>query len=330
MFNNLKLTQYLAILSFLAVILTFIVIGLGAYTRLNNAGLGCPDWPGCYGHLTVPNNLSPAITHKAHAEMIHRAVAGTLGIFILAITFLSALISVKRGFQFLIISLLLFALVIYQITLGMWTVTLKLLPIIVTQHLMGGMLLLSLLWLIHLRCRQPNVLITPSSSEKKLRVFALITLMVVLLQISLGAWTSTNYAALICHGFPFCHAAVPLAYHFKSAFNLLSPIGTNYEGGVLSDAARMTIQMTHRFGALITSLFILLLFFKARYNPRLRKIMKLALLILLIQICLGISNVLFQRPVAISIIHNLFAAILLLCLVTLNHFLYYKNSVRKL
>ena len=116
MFNNLKLTHILAVLSFFAVILTYIVIGLGAFTRLTNAGLGCPDWPGCYGHFTVPTNqkiihtidvkypATPLILQKARAEMIHRYVAGTLGLLIVVITFLSALISMQRGFKFLMIS----------------------------------------------------------------------------------------------------------------------------------------------------------------------------------------------------------------------------------
>ena len=317
MLTHFKLTKYLAIASFFAVILAYIVIGLGAYTRLSNAGLGCPDWPGCYGHFEAPVNQH---ARKARIEMVHRYVAGTLGIFIFAIALLSALIAIQRGFQFLMIALTLFVLIIYQVFLGMWTVTLKLLPIIVTQHLLGGMCLLSLLWLIHLRCRQSNFAITPTESEKKLRIPALIVLSAVFVQIFLGAWTSTNYAAIVCPGFPFCHAAQPMHYAFQSAFNFLTPLGIN-------NAARMTIQMTHRFGALVIFLCIVFLFFKTRYIAVLKKIMHIALIIVILQIALGVFNVLFHRPLLISLLHNLFGATLLLTLVTLNHFLYNKTAV---
>lgn len=323
---------WLSRLTLIAAVLAWIVIGLGAYTRLTDAGLGCPDWPGCYGHFAVPavNATTPVIPAKAWAEMIHRYFAATLALLIVLIAGLATLVANAFGFRFLILGMLLFGLLIYQAVLGMWTVTLKLLPVIVTQHLLGGMTLIALLWVLHLKSRQALYDFIQRDTLAFLKPWVLIGLILVALQIALGAWTSTNYAALSCNHFPFCQAQ-PWHYDFTDAFNILSPIGVNYEGGVLSEMARMTIQMTHRFGALIVTLYLFFLTGwihaqkrKSNSLPRLKKVMSFTFFILVVQLCLGISNVLFSLPLITAIAHNLCAALLLASMVTANFIVFSK------
>jgi len=306
------------------------VIGLGAFTRLIDAGLGCPDWPGCYGHLTVPltekarqlANIefsgSHLVTYKAWAEMIHRYFAGTLSILIISII----VCAVKKTYRTrgnIILACCLIALLAYQILLGQLTVSLKLLPIIVTQHLLGGFLILSTLWLIYLSNRQRQISYTRVGF---LYPAAIIMLVLVLLQITLGAWTSTNYASLSCPDLPFCLNSQPLmTMHFKAAFNIFAPVGVNYDGGVLPVEVRQTIQMTHRLGALIITIYIFsfsaLALHKLKHAPELVKSLYLILGVLCVQLCIGMANVIFKLPLASALSHNLFAVILLLSVITL-------------
>ena len=298
------------------------------FTRLSDAGLGCPDWPGCYGHLSVPQRIdshqwqTPLSTHKAWMEMLHRYFAGSLALLVIIVAFLCVLNAVKQGAAYLVSGLLLFTLVIYQALLGMWTVTLKLLPIVVTQHLLGGMTLLALLWWVRLKSRYQ---LAPSNSDRGLRFFAAIALVLVFLQISLGAWTSTNYAALSCNSFPFCHANSTMTVNFSEAFTLFSTTGVNYEGGVLSESARQTIQMTHRMVALVLILYLVIfswrLLRKISVNQPLLRAIYILLSLLLFQVLLGVANVLFALPLVVAILHNITAAALLCTMVSVNFYL---------
>lgn len=303
------------------------VIALGAFTRLIDAGLGCPDWPGCYGQLVAP--ATPFVAYKAWAEMIHRYFAGTLSVLIVCLVI--ALFNKKyrtRGNILLAIGLLL--LIAYQILLGQLTVTLKLLPIIVTQHLLGGFLILSTLWLVYLNNKSTSFAVDkwiPASAGMTSRgiasifPWAVIGLILVLLQISLGAWTSTNYASLSCPDFPFCMNNQALVLDFKQAFNLFSPVGINYEGGVLPQAVRQTIQMAHRFGALILTSYWLILvagsFSRLKQSAELMRCIYLIVALLFVQICIGMANVVFKLPLITAVGHNLVAVILLLATITL-------------
>lgn len=191
-----------------AVILGLIVIVRGAYTRLTDSGLGCPDWPECYGQLNVPEQVSteeykrPLEKGKAWNEMIHRHVAGTLGIVILLILFM--VIKGKEQIkQSIGLPILLLATVVFQSLLVMWTVTMLLSPIIVTAHLLGGFTTLSLLWWLWLN--QKSLAVQPLTSSAILKLFTVLGLLLVIGQIFLGGWTSTNYAALACGtDFPTC------------------------------------------------------------------------------------------------------------------------------
>ena len=342
-------------LALAAVIFAFVVIALGAITRLSDAGLGCPDWPGCYGHLTVPTSVKainqidhlfpqhPIVAHKAWAEMIHRYCAGTLSLLIAAVVFF-AIREAKRlkSKKRMTLAIALLLLLLYQPILGMWTVTWKLLPIVVSQHLLGGFGLLAMLWAHYCLYSRPGVVVPASDSvipasepgssrhntgsriKSGMTRLAIIALILVIFQITLGAWTSTNYAAISCATFPFCQIE-PWHFDFRHAFSLTSSIGANYDGGLLSDDAKRTIQMVHRFGAMVITLYLFLfaglVAWKNQQNPRAIKLVLFMVTFLLLQICLGIANVMLARPLLIAVLHNLTAASLLLSVVTINIFL---------
>lgn len=322
-------------LSLLAIVASFFalgVIGLGAFTRLMDAGLGCPDWPGCFGHIIVPltdqaqklaeTNYpgSHVVFSKAWAEMVHRYFVGGLSLFILIIIGVIFGNKESRVRSNILLAIGLLLLLAYQILLGQLTVTLKLLPIIVTQHLLGGFLILSLLWAVYLNNNVKLKAKLSGGSVKAILIAAVIGWVIVLFQITLGAWTSTNYASLSCSGFPFCKNDQAMVFYFKEAFTLFSTIGINYEGGVLSEAIRQTIQMSHRFGALILTFYLVGLMMLAA--PRLKRSHELMkslywiLGLLILQLCLGISNIIFKLPLGVAMAHNLTAALLLLSVMT--------------
>ncbi len=314
---------------YMAFFLAFIVIQLGAYTRLKDAGLGCPDWPGCYGKLTLPkqpsilNNtpyigpsLNPA---KAWPEMIHRYAAASLVILSFAAVVL-IIYKHKITKQPVWIATCLIFLLFLQGLLGKWTVTLHLHPLVVMSHLLGGLALLSLLWILILRLNRLSIKQT-STSEQKLKGWAAFSLLLVILQISLGGWTSANYAAFVCPDFPLCQGLWWPSMNFSEGFHLWLNTSINYEGGILSHTARTAIQMSHRIMAVITTIYLGLLIYKL-FNVTKRNFLR-ALAILLVcllalQISLGALNVLWMLPLPIAMAHNAIAALLLLTIITLN------------
>lgn len=314
--------------SLFVTVFALIVIVIGAFVRLSDAGLGCPDWPGCYGHLDVPKSQSeievaekafpqrPVEAGKAWKEMVHRYFAGTLGLLIVALAWFAH----RVGFQSRFVprlSLGLVGLVIFQALLGMWTVTLQVKPAIVTLHLLFGMATVSLLWLSTLHASGRDWLPANRSGLKGLGMLALL---VVILQIALGGWTSTNYAALACTAFPGCYAgdAWP-AMDFAEGFVIWRGLGVNYEFGVLEPDARAAIHMVHRMGALVVLAVVGLLAFRIiRKSVGIQKtIGGVILAVLLIQISLGIANVLASLPLLNAVAHNGVAALLLLSLIAL-------------
>jgi cytochrome c oxidase assembly protein subunit 15 len=317
-------------LALLSALLAFSVVLMGAFVRLSDAGLGCPDWPGCYGRLVVPEQAElnrqgdsaytkPLHEGKAWKEMIHRYLAGSLGLVILLLAAMAWLNRRSRRQPLLLPSLLL-GLVMFQAALGMWTVTLLVKPAIVTAHLLGGFATFVLLWLLALKLRPVDQLHTVSTSTS-LRRHIYLSLAVLIAQIALGGWTSTNYAALGCTDFPACYAGQwwP-AMDFKEAFVVWRGLGINYEFGVLANDARTAIHMTHRIGALVTLSVLGLLAFRLLSgvgSSMLRKLGGVLLLLLLMQIGLGIGNVLGHLPLPVAVAHNGGAALLLATLVTL-------------
>ena len=312
----------------ISVILAFIVVVLGAYVRLSHAGLGCPDWPGCYGKLIVPDKALHAdqlyperpLEHgKAWKEMAHRYAAGTLGLLIAGL----AIMAWKRrsiSGQPVIIPLVLALLVIFQALLGMWTVTLLLKPVIVLAHLLGGMTVLSLLfWLLLKQSSQGQVV---DINAARFYPWTILGLCVITIQISLGGWTSANYAALACLDFPACHGSWWPPMDFVEGFTFWRELGVDYEGGVLAGDARTAIHMSHRIGALITLLVIGTVAIKAirNNNKNIALTGLITLIVLLVQISLGITNVIKLLPLPVAVAHNSVAALLLLSLVTLLHY----------
>ncbi|MEN8213403.1 MAG: COX15/CtaA family protein [Pseudomonadota bacterium] len=317
-------TQYRLALS--TALLAFCVILVGAYVRLSDAGLGCPDWPGCYGQMVAPSDQNavdarfaqrPLHTGKAWKEMIHRYLAAALGLAILLLAIL-AWRNRREPLQPLLLPSMLLLLVIFQAALGMWTVTLMVKPAIVTAHLLGGFATLALLWLLVLQLK-PRSASAPLYASGLSRTLLLLSLLVVVLQITLGGWTSTNYAALGCSEFPTCYAGRwwPVM-DFREAFVIWRGLGVNYEFGVLDNDARTAIHMTHRIGALATLLIVGLLAIRLlrEASGRLRTAALLLLGVLLLQISLGIANVLGHLPLPVAVAHNGGAALLLLTLVT--------------
>ena len=316
-------------IALLATLLTLTVVVMGAYTRLSDAGLGCPDWPGCYGHLLgVPESSSEidqanqdfperaVEIDKAWKEMIHRYLAEGLGLLILILAFI-AIKNRKQTNQALWLPIFLVGLVIFQGLLGMWTVTLLLKPVIVMLHLLGGMTILALLWWLVLQTSPKE---TPMKSTSLTSVLVL-GLFLLVVQILLGGWTSANYAALACPDFPTCQGRWWPATDFKEGFVFWRGLGQNYEFGVLDNPARTAIHLSHRIFAIVVAIFWVVVSLKIMMNKYLssnmRQLAIITLLFLTAQIGLGISNVVMSLPISVAVMHNGGAALLLLSVVTL-------------
>jgi cytochrome c oxidase assembly protein subunit 15 len=314
-------------IAIVAALLAFCVIALGAWVRLSAAGLGCPDWPGCYGHLTVDaaarnaDSINQAFPQrpfeyaKAIKEMVHRYFASTLGLLILVLAGL-AIRNRKDPEQPVKLPLVLVALVILQGLLGMWTVTLLLKPLIVVLHLLGGLTTFSLLsWLA---MRRPTGERPPTPWLQR---FAVIGLAVLAMQIALGGWTSSNYAALACPDFPTCQNSYWPDMDAKDAFVLWRGLGIDYEGGVLDHPARVAIHFVHRLGALITGLTLILLAFcalKFGNTAAIRRSAALVAAVLVAQLILGPLMVMRGLPLPLATAHNAVAALLLWSVLRLN------------
>ncbi|MGH8630331.1 MAG: COX15/CtaA family protein [Burkholderiales bacterium] len=318
---------------------TFCLIVLGAYVRLTDAGLGCPDWPGCYGQLTplhaeqhirsaeAAAPAGPVSVPKAWREMLHRYAASLVGAMILAIL-LQGLINRRRQridpddpAQAIALPLLLVGVVILQGLIGKWTVTLLLKPAIVTLHLLGGMLILALLtWLVagHLALKGAQRPV----AARSLRPWAALGLLILWGQIALGGWVSTNYAGLVCVDFPTCNGRLLPAMDFEHGFHVLRELGMTAAGEPLSSEALNAIHWAHRAGALATFLYLALLGGWTARTIGLRSHGIALLAMLVVQDALGIGNVLSMLPLPVAVAHNAGAALLLALLVMLNFALY--------
>jgi len=321
-----------------ATLLALVVIVMGAWVRLSHAGLGCPDWPGCYGHLTVGQAVEnaehanaafperPLEADKALKEMIHRYAASGLGLLILAIAIL-AWLNRRDPAQPMRLPGFLVALVVFQGLLGMWTVTLLVKPAVVTAHLVGGLSTMALCWWLALRVDRT----TRPPGERGLRRLAVIGLLVLALQIMLGGWVSTNYSALACPDFPTCQKSFWPEMDFKDAFILWRGLGIDYEGGVLDHPARVAIHFVHRLGAVVTALVLGFLAWRAIRTGQSRAVRMAgtALAVLLVvQWTLGPVMVLKALPLELATAHNGVAALLVLAMVALLRFLWIPRTLR--
>ena len=308
-------------LSVAAAGLALIVIVVGAYVRLSDAGLGCPDWPFCYGR-PLPAQIADGAAHaKAWKEMGHRYIAGGLGVLILLL-FISSW-RLRRSHA---LATAILALVVFQATLGMWTVTMLLKPAIVTAHLVGGMAIFALLiWLTLSQYEHAF-----SQETKTVRVPAALALAVVVIQIALGGWVSANYAALACPDLPGCRGQFFPPMDFANAFHVLRELGRTGDGGLLPLEALVAIHWTHRMFALVVVAAAGYASLRAFRVPVLRKIGAVVACLLTLQISLGIANVAFSLPLALAAAHNAGAALLLASLVVLNFFVFHGVQPRGL
>lgn len=310
--------------------LTLLVVVLGAYVRLTDAGLGCPDWPGCYGQL-IPEFIDaddaatqyparPLESGKAWREMVHRYAASTLGFVIILIALL-ALRNRHLPEQPVALPLLTLAVVVFQGLLGMWTVTLLLKPVVVMGHLLGGLTTLSLLFWLLLEERR----CIPSEREyRRVAMPAAIALVVLIGQIALGGWTSSNYAALACPDLPTCLGQWwPQEADFSEGFIMWRGLGVDYEFGVLEAPARVAIHVMHRLGAVLATLTIggVALGYALKYRdwPPMRLAATAVGAALLAQVSLGLATVWFGLPLPVATAHNAVAAVLLLTVINLNN-----------
>lgn len=320
------------------------LVMLGAYVRLSDAGLGCPDWPGCYGKLSpthaaaeirAAEAIAPAgavSLPKAWNEMLHRYFASFVGVMILAIAWQTLRRrrrdnpgaddpSARIGLPLAMVGL-----VILQGLFGKWTVTLLLKPAIVTLHLLGGMALVALLaWLT---ARHLGISGGQASALRAIRPWAVLGTVILGVQIALGGWVSTNYAALACVDFPTCHGAWAPAMDFGHGFNFFRELGVTADGAALSNQALNAIHWAHRVGALVTFAYLAVL---ARSAMRLRGLRRFGialLVLLLVQVALGITNILGSLPLPVAVAHSGVASLLLAVLVMLNFAAYSPSTFR--
>lgn len=308
------------VFSAIGVAFCFIVIGLGAWTRLADAGLGCPDWPGCYGFVTFPTtpdeiaiaeNLfpdSPVEIDKIIPEVVHRYFAASLGLLAIALLF----IAFKEN-KLKLESTILLIIIIGQGIFGYLTVSLKLHPLIVTAHLFGAIITTSLFLIIFMRSLKLTKTFDVLARNKTLIIIGFV---LIIFQIFLGAWTSTNYAARACLDLPYCQGQLVPETNFKEGFNLFQSIGPNYLYGQMSNEARVAIHLTHRVGAIVVFFYSLFLAAKL-WSSETKQIVTSFLAILFVQVFLGINNVLSSLPLWNAVAHNIVGVLLVLSFVVM-------------
>lgn len=316
----------------LAVLLTTVVVVFGAYVRLADAGLGCPDWPGCYGQLSPAHAADdiraahaadphgPVSLPKAWKEMVHRYLAATLGLLIITIAVLAWRRRADPGSAPRVATLLV-GVVVFQGLLGKWTVTLLLKPAIVTAHLLGG--LTSLALLVWLALRAHGAPRSTPAAPTPLRLAAAAGFVLLAAQIALGGWTSSNYAALACTDFPVCHGSWWPPADYANAFHVVRELGMTADGELLSLAALTAIHWTHRLGAVVAGGFLLALGIALMRRPPARGAGLAIVFAVVTQIVLGIANVLASLPLPLAVAHNAGAAALVGIMVWVNHRLAY-------
>ena len=320
-----------------ATLLCTIVVVVGAWVRLTNAGLGCPDWPGCYGHLhpsqvvdraaeiNAANPDRPFDYQKAINEMVHRYIVGALGILVLGLAAISVW-NRRDPAQPRVLPWVVVVLLVFQALLGMWTVTLLLKPLIVTLHLLGGLTTLALLWWLALPPERREL----KAAERPVRRLAIAGFLVLILQISLGGWTSTNYAAAACPDFPTCQGSYWPDMDFRNGFVLWRGLGIDYEGGVLDAPARVAIHYTHRLGAYLTAFVLALVVFgtlRRAQTGAARAAAAAVAIAVIVQISIGTNLIWKGWPLSLGTAHNAGAVFLVLAAVALLRYLSPRSEV---
>ena len=319
-------------LAWVTLFLTFDLIMFGAFTRLTDSGLGCPDWPGCYGHanpVAAHSQISaaeaamphgPVTVAKAWIEMIHRYLAMAVGVLIVAmmvIAWMRWFRSERRSrIAVPVLPTLLFGFVCLQGAFGAWTVTLKLQPVIVTIHLLLGMGLLAMLtWMAAGQSHHAPV----AEAAARLRVAAAVGMVVLMMQIALGGWVSTNYAALACTDYPLCHGMLVPKMDYEHGFTLWRQLGMTADGDYLPFDALTAIHWTHRTFALVVVGFLGWLGYRAMRIDGMQKTGHALLGMVVLQFLIGVATVYLNWPLAIAVLHNGGAAVLVVLTVMLNY-----------
>jgi cytochrome c oxidase assembly protein subunit 15 len=310
---------------FLTWFITLDLIIFGVFVRLSDSGLGCPDWPGCYGKVTPIGALSeikaavqvlpdgPVTIPKAWIEMVHRYVGTLLGLLIMSIGILAWRWRGTLG-RSPKLAWAIFVAVCIQGAFGAWTVTLKLMPIIVTIHLLGGMTLLALMTWLAAR-EKTHLPIQPQSKAYVGWVAGAVFLL--FMQIGLGGWVSTNYAALACMDFPTCHGYLVPPMDFKNGYSVVRALGEMPNGEAISQNALTAIHWVHRNFALAVVAYIGILAWRLRKDPALRGPSNLVMTLLAAQFLTGLTTIFFQWPLLIALLHSAGAAGLVIATVTL-------------
>ena len=317
MANNLPLK-----LATLAFFLAIEVVLMGGFTRITDSGLGCPDWPGCFGSMVMTNDTDALIylqerypeihvtPHKGWIEMIHRYIAGILGLLIVALCFIGYRERLRTPNYPYLVSLVLLGLVVVQGAFGAYTVTLKLLPNIVTLHLMGGLVIVSTLMYLRHRLKR---LAERDTRLLRMRKPVVIGIAVLFAQILLGGWVSTNYAGWACPGILNCASGSEVQYDFYNGFYFFPEVGLNYEGGQLEHGARAAIHMVHRAGAAIVTVYWLVLFlFLIKIEKLTARKGSHFIGLIVVQIAFGYANVVYAVPDSLAFIHHALGVLLLL------------------
>ena len=323
-------------LTCIALAIVTCVIILGSWTRLADAGLGCPDWPGCYGNLLVPETVeaiaaaealypdAPVEAAKGWLEMIHRYFATLLGFIILVIAVSSWSQRKRLNYPFGLTQGLL-AMVMLQGAFGAWTVTWKLWPQVVTAHLMGGFFIASLLTILLIKLRRVGRplkgLSLSNITHGQLKIWTSLALLLVIAQIFLGGWMSSNYAALACSTLPDCNGTWWPKMNFSEGFDITQTLGPSYLGGLMNTEARTAIHVLHRYGAMILGVFLVLLSYRlmSQDDRRLRKFGLGFLVVFFVQFCLGLANIYYLLPLDVAVAHNFGGACLFVLTVSLNY-----------
>jgi len=307
-------------------LLAAIVVIVGAWVRLTNAGLGCPDWPGCYGHVHPAQVVEQVDTaqaayaarpfdyQKALHEMVHRYIASTLGLVVLGLA-IYAFRHRRNPRQPVRLPLVLPLIIGAQGALGAFTVTLLLTPVIVTSHLLGGLTTLSILWWLSLTPETRS----PSAAERSTRPLAMFAMAALIVQLFLGGWTSTNYAAVACPDFPTCQGTYHPSTNFAEAFRFAHEQGKDYEGGVLSQAARTAIHYTHRIGAVVAGSLLFLTGLLTALRARTSRVRSAGLALMgavVLQWLIGMNLIWRGFPLWLGTAHNAGAVVLLLATLT--------------
>jgi cytochrome c oxidase assembly protein subunit 15 len=334
MLNTSKSAKFLRLALF-STLFSFFMILIASYSHMSDAGLGCPDWPGCYGRLFAPTTAQemnearqllprePDEEAKEWKATLHRYVSGTLGLLMFRLVYLGWQLKKRYRRQQVVIPAMVFLLVFSQTVLGALTVKLQFKPLVVMSHLVTGLTIVGLLWWVALREQRfwkpinagPDIL-------GDLRPRAFLGLLLVAGQILLGGWTSANYASLACPDFPLCRGAWWPPMDIVEGFARWRDLGLAYEGGMLSLAGSTAVHMAHRLGAVVTLLYIGWLglhTMRIGYESKLCRYGFLVLVVVVGEVVVGVTHVLLHLPVALGVVHSGLGALLLLSLITLNH-----------